>query len=123
MSDGRQSRRSKVVNLTLLGLVGVVIAAPHIPEGKTVRRNVYGNREHCERDYSPSQCEPNGGGGSGGSGGRHYSYWRGPEYYEDRRLPEASRDPGPGRVGLSNSVETSTRGGFGRVGRALRAVG
>lgn len=117
MSDDPGSRRSKIVNLTVLGLVGAVMAAPYIPEGKTVRRNVYSDRESCERDYSPQQCEP-GGGGSGGRG-----RWRGPEYYEDRRLPEASRDPGLGRTGLSTGVETSTRGGFGRAGRSLRAGG
>lgn len=121
MIDDPGSRRSKIVTLTLLGLVGAVIAAPYIPEGQSVRRNTYRDRESCERDYSPTQCEPGDGGGGGSSGG--YSRWRGPEYYEDRRLPEASRDPGPGRTGLSSGVETSTRGGFGQAGRFLRAVG
>jgi hypothetical protein len=116
-----ERRRSLMVGLTLFGLTGTVLAAPLIPEGQTVRRNLYGDRESCARDYSASQCEATGGGGTGGGGARG---WRGPEYYPDRTQSGARADAGPGRYGsISTSAETSVRGGFGRVGRILRAVG
>lgn len=121
MSDASDFRRSIIVNLTMLGLMGVGMA--YLPEGKTVRRNMYRDRETCERDYSPAQCEPGDDGGSGGGSTSGHGRWRGPEYYEDRRLPEASGDPGPGRAGLSSGVELSTRGGFGRTGHGGRAGG
>lgn len=125
--------RSLVVQLTVMGVAGAVFAAPYIPEGTTMRRNVYSDRESCQRDYSPPQCQPgqpggsggSGGGGSGGGGGGHgNTIWRGPEYYADRQSPVARSDPGPGRTGmLSTKVETSVRGGFGKVGRFLRIAG
>jgi hypothetical protein len=114
-------RRSLMVNLSVLGIAGA-IAIPYLPAGAEFRRNMYRDRESCIRDYSADQCEARNstGGGGGGVGG---GSWRGPRYYSDRSLPEARGDPGAGRFGLSNGVETSSRGGFGRVGRALRAVG
>lgn len=111
--------RSRLVVVTFVGMAGVAAAVAAMPESQTVRRNLYGDRASCERDYSPAQCEPRGGGGGGVGGGR----WMGPEYYEDRRLPEASRDPGPGRAGLAQGVRTSKRGGFGATGRFLRGLG
>ena len=114
-------RRSLMVNLSALGIASA-IAIPYLPAGAEFRRNFYGDRESCIRDYSVDQCEaPRNSAGSGGvsSGGA----WRGPRYYSDRSLPEARGDPGAGRFGLSSGVETSIRGGFGRIGRGLRAVG
>jgi hypothetical protein len=114
-------RRSLMVNLSVLGIASAV-ALPYLPAGAEFRRNVYRDRESCIRDYSADQCAAprnNTGSGSFGSGG----VWRGPRYYSDRSLPEARSDPGAGRFGLSSSVETSIRGGFGRIGRGLRAVG
>jgi hypothetical protein len=115
-------RRSLMVNLSVLGIASA-IAIPYLPAGAEFRRNLYRDRESCMRDYSADQCEgPQNSAGSGGSahGG---GVWRGPRYYSDRSLPEARSDPGAGRFGLSSGNETSIRGGFGRVGRALRAVG
>jgi hypothetical protein len=114
-------RRSLMVNLSVLGIASAV-AIPYLPAGAEFRRNLYHDRESCIRDYSADQCEaPRNNTGSGGfaSGGA----WRGPRYYSDRSLPEAHADPGAGRFGLSSGVETSVRGGFGRIGRGLRAVG
>jgi hypothetical protein len=115
-------RRSWIVTLTLLGLWGTVMAAPLLPQGKSIRRNLYGTREDCERDYAPSQCEATGGGGGAGAGIGSGS-WRGPGYYADRTLPEARSDPGAGRSGVIRPVETSVRGGFGRFGSVMRAIG
>jgi hypothetical protein len=115
-------RRSLMVNLSVLGIASA-IAIPYLPAGADFRRNVYRDRESCIRDYSADQCEaPRNSSGSGG-GGVGGGSWRGPRYYADRSLPEARADPGAGRFGLSSGIETSVRGGFGRVGRALRAVG
>jgi hypothetical protein len=114
-------RRSLMVNLTVLGIAGA-IAVPHLPAGAELRRNVYRDRESCIRDYSADACEaPQSSARSDGFG--HGGFWRGPRYYSDRSLAEARADPGAGRIGLSSGTETSIRGGFGRVGRALRAVG
>jgi hypothetical protein len=115
-------RRSLMVNLSVLGIASA-IAIPYLPAGAEFRRNLYGDRESCIRDYSADQCErPQNGAGSGG-GAHGGGLWRGPRYYSDRSLPEARSDPGAGRLGLASGNETSIRGGFGRVGRALRAVG
>jgi hypothetical protein len=114
-------RRSLMVNLSALGIASAM-AMPYLPAGAESRRNLYRDRESCIRDYSPDQCEGprnSTGSGGGGVGGP----WRGPRYYSDRSLPEARADPGAGRFGLSSGVETSLRGGFGRLGRGLRAVG
>ena len=115
-------RRSLMVNLSVLGIASA-IAIPYLPAGAEFRRNLYRDRESCIRDYSADQCEgPQNSAGSGG-GAHGGGSWRGPRYYSDRSLPDARTDPGAGRFGLSSSSETSIRGGFGRVGRALRAVG
>jgi hypothetical protein len=126
-------RRSLIVRLTLVGVAGAILFGPMLPEGKEVRRNQYRNQADCERDYSRAQCEaprPSGGsgGGGGGSGGGvggsgGGGYWRGPEYVANRTLPEARTDAGPGRGGIRVGTEGSMRGGFGMVGRFLRAVG
>ena len=114
-------RRSLMVNLSALGIASAV-AMPYLPAGAEFRRNLYRDRESCIRDYSADQCEaPRNSTGSGGVGVG--SPWRGPRYYSDRSLPEARADPGAGRFGLSSGAETSIRGGFGRLGRGLRAVG
>lgn len=115
MADDR--RRSLIVPLTVLGLTSAFAAGPYLPQGKEVRRNIYQDRQSCERDYSPTQCESGQGGSSGGGG------WFGPRYYVDRSQPEAKSDPGPGRYGLTTKSETSIRGGFGRVGRFLHIGG
>ena len=111
-------RRSAVVVLTLIGLP--FGAAAVLPPGQEMRRNLYPDRGACERDYSPAQCEPRTGGGSAQSGSGGY---RGPYYYANRAASEARSDPGAGRTGQITRTEASMRGGFGRFGSALRAVG
>jgi hypothetical protein len=90
-----------------------------------MRRNLYPDRGACERDYSSYQCEQSSssntstsGGGHGGSGG-----YRGPYYYADRNSVAARSDPGTGRTGQITHTETSMRGGFGSIGRALSRGG
>jgi uncharacterized protein YgiB involved in biofilm formation len=114
-------RRSTIVGLTLIGLpVGAMALGSVLPAGQEMRRNLYPDRAACERDYSPAQCEARAtsSGGSSGSGG-----WHGPYYYGNRAISEARSDPGAGRTGQITRTETSTRGGFGAFGRAMRAVG
>jgi hypothetical protein len=106
------NRRSQIVLLSLIGTVG--IAAEVLPAAEQVRRNLYPDRAACERDYSPSQCQPHSGGGGS---------WHGPYYSTNRGSAAARGDPGPGRSGQATAVQTSTRGGFGGFGRAGRAGG
>lgn len=109
-------KRSQIVLLTLLGLPAVtMMAAPLIPQGQEMRRNLYPNQGACERDYSPQQCQQSGGGSAVG-------VWHGPYYYANRGLPQAGSDPGPGRFAGTKAVQTSVRGGFGAFGRALHAA-
>jgi hypothetical protein len=107
--------RSHVVALTLVGIVGTLMAARLSAPGGQMRSNVYNWREDCERDYSPSQCQA-----SGNYTGAGYSPggWHGPYYYSNRSAAEAHGDPGPGRFGLAASV--SSRGGFGSFARVFR---
>jgi hypothetical protein len=116
MAEEGESRRSNIVTLTVIGLVvAVSIADEAIPQGVEMRRNVYAGRADCERDYPPSQCEPQNSGG-GGVG------YHGP-YYSASRSSATAGDPGPGRtVGTRASYETSYRGGFGAFGRAIHGV-
>lgn len=131
MADGSEegSRRSNVVALTVIGVpMAVVLAANLIPEGQKMRRNLYADRAACERDYSPQQCEPDSGSGSSSSSSYHSSsyhgWYHGPYYHADRSSSVARSDPGPGRTGTGPvSYQTTTRGGFGAFGRAVRAVG
>jgi hypothetical protein len=121
MPDEEPSRRSKIVGLTVVGLVATVAI---VDEGASrsveMRRNLYADRAACERDYPPSQCQEgsDGGGGSGSGGG-----WHGP-YYSSNRSNAAADDPGAGRTSTSRvSYETSYRGGFGAFGHALHIGG
>jgi len=108
-------KRSQIVILTLIGLpAAVAIAAPLIPQGQEVRRNLYPDRAACERDYSPQHCQQ----GTGSA----YSGFHGPYYYTNRAAPQAGSDPGPGRIAAPKAVEISTRGGFGAFGRAMHAA-
>lgn len=117
MADDGRNRRSNIVTLTVLGLfASVFVADKAIPQGTEMRRNMYTNRADCERDYSPSQCQQNTGGGSGGGG------YHGP-YYSANCANVPAGDPGPGRTGATRvSFETSYRGGFGAFGRAIHAA-
>ncbi len=121
MSAVSDSRRSNIVMLSLIGLPMATIAAANmIPAGTQMRRNNYQDRAACERDYPPQQCEQSNSGGGGGTSGGSY---HGP-YYSASRSTATANDPGPGRSGVTPaSYETSTRGGFGSFGRAVRAVG
>ena len=111
-------RRSTIVGLTLIGLPLAAVALGNaMPAGQEMRRNLYPDRGACERDYNAAQCQQ-GTGGTAGSGG-----WHGPYYYANRTVAEAKSDPGAGRTGQITRTETSTRGGFGAFGRAMRAVG
>ena len=117
MNRVSDSRRSNIVMLSLIGLpIATIAAANMIPAGTQMRRNNYQDRAACERDYPPQQCES--GSSSGGGWGYH-----GP-YYSASRSTATTNDPGPGRSGVTPaSYETSTRGGFGSFGRAIRAAG
>ena len=112
--------RSQVVHLTLVGMIGALVAARLLPAGPQMRSNLYNSRADCERDYSPAQCASYSGGSS--SGGTRSFLWHGPAYVADRSSPAARGDPGPGRVGLASAV-SSLRGGFGAFGRAFGAGG
>jgi hypothetical protein len=121
MPEESGNKRSQAVVLTLVGLpmaaIGIASAFPdHI-----AARNLYPDRAACERDYSTAQCEQNGSGSSssGGHGGSG-SGWHGPYYTS---TSASSSDPGPGRTGQITRTEVSSRGGFGAIGRGLRAVG
>ena len=119
MPDEEPSRRSKIVGLTVLGLVATVaIADEAIPPSVEMRRNLYNDRAACERDYPPSQCQADYGSGSSGYSGS----WHGP-YYSSSRANAAADDPGPGRSGVSHvSYQTSYRGGFGAIGHAVHVA-
>lgn len=122
--EGGGSRRSQIVTLSVFGLLGAVwMGDKLIPEETEMRRNFYGDRAACERDYSASQCEPTSSSGSGstttyvGGGG-----FRGPSYAASPSAAAAG-DPGPGRSGVSHaSYTTSYRGGFGSFGHAVHAA-
>jgi hypothetical protein len=116
------ARRSKVVVLTLVGLPLGAIALANAFPGQEMRRNLYPDRAACERDYSAKQCEPNSSSSTGGRGGGGGGY-RGPYYTSSRSASAAASDPGAGRTGQITRTETSTRGGFGAFGHAMRAVG
>jgi hypothetical protein len=118
MPDEEPSRRSKIVGLTVLGLVATVAIADEMaPQSVEMRRNRYADRAACERDYPPSQCQDDPGGGGSG----YIGTWHGP-YYTSSRANAAVDDPGPGRTGVSHvSYETSYRGGFGSIGHAMHA--
>ena|SRR5579864_4275326 len=110
-------KRSSIVTLTLVGLpLGAVALASAMPS-QEMRRNLYPDRGACERDYSPAQCEQRTGGGGSGGG------WHGPYYYSNRAASGAQSDPGAGRTGQITRIETSMRGGFGRIGHALHIGG
>jgi hypothetical protein len=115
-----QSRRSKIVTVSVVGLVGAVwLGDELIPREVEMRRNLYGDRVTCERDYSPSQCEQtissNSGGAGHGGGGYH-----GPVYAASRG-EAAAGDPGSGRSGVTPALfQISYRGGFGAFGHAVR---
>ncbi len=114
------SRRSKVVGLTLVGLpLGAVALATALPQDR-MRRNLYPDRAACERDYSSYQCEPSSSSSSSSSGGsRSPGGYHGPYYHADRNSVAARSDPGTGRTGQVTTTESSTRGGFGSIGRAF----
>jgi len=120
MDEPPRKRSHNVLLTTLIGLpiAAIVVADAFPPE--TLRRNLYTDRAACERDYTPAQCQTGTGSGTG-SGGSGYIY-HGPYYSTDRTSASAS-DPGPGRTGQITRTETTTRGGFGAIGRGLRAVG
>lgn len=114
MANEGGSRRSNAVTLTVLGVIGAVwILDEVIPEGVEMRRNTYADRVACERDYPPSQCEPQ------GTAGVYYS-----SYYYASGATATAGDPGPGRTGgiARASFTTSYRGGFGAFGHAVHAA-
>lgn len=115
-----EGRRSRVVGLSIVGLIGTVwVADRAIPHGTDMRRNLYADRAACERDYPPppDRCEQPASGGPGG-----HIFYHGP-YYSAYRANAPSGDPGPGRTGIAPiAYETSSRGGFGAFGRAAHAA-
>ena len=116
-------RRSQIVVLSLVGLpLGALALGSMMPAGQEMRRNLYRDRAGCERDYSREQCEQNTSSSTTGRAGSG-AMWAGPLYNANRNLAEARSDPGPGRTGQAAAFETSTRGGFGAIGRAFGATG
>ena len=109
-------RRSSIIILTLIGTQLALTAGGTIWPGHEMRRNLYRSQADCERDYSAAECQPTAGGGGS-------AFYHGPYYYSDRGYARAATDPGPGRAGLAATVETSMRGGFGKIGRAFARVG
>lgn len=108
--------RSHAVHVTLVGIAGMLLAARLVSGGQQMRRNLYGSRADCERDYSAQQCAPD--------SGSHSSGWHGPYYNANRYSSAARGDPGPGRYGLQTAfARGSIRAGFGAFGRAMRAGG
>jgi hypothetical protein len=105
------------VSWTLIGVIGGIGVAAEAFPGTEMRRNQYTDRAACERDYSPSQCQPT---QSTGGSFTYISYYSGPEYTANRGAAPAS-DPGPGRTGVHASVTSSMRGGFGGFARSAHA--
>jgi hypothetical protein len=123
-------KKSSAVSLAIMGTaMAGAVGLPVLFGGTDVQRNRYSSREACIADYSEAQCNPDVpvGGGSFGT-----TYYYGPWYRSDYRTRNTPGDPGPGRyyrstVGTSaslagggvgpSSVESGTRGGFGRSGR------
>lgn len=132
------SKKSVAVPLVLMGALAGSVALPVLFGGTDVQRNKYSSREACAADYSENQCNPDTPVGGGGTGGRSSYY--GPWYRSDYRSRTSDpNDPGPGRYygggaasGFSSSgapssaptsVETGSRGGFGRSGRVSASGG
>jgi uncharacterized protein YgiB involved in biofilm formation len=127
------SKKSVAVPLVLMGAFAGSIVLPMVFSGTDVQRNKYTSREACVADYSETQCNPDRPvGGSGLLTAAALAYY-GPWYRSDYRTRNDANDPGPGRYyrggatsGFSSggapssaptSVETGSRGGFGRSGR------
>jgi hypothetical protein len=109
-----EKRRSRAVPLLLAGTLGLSLTGC---SGTDMQRNRYASFEDCVRDYSPAQCQNNGGSGSGS--------YHGPWYRSRESARGADGDPGAGRSYGSrldaghgpSGVELGTRGGFGSSGR------
>jgi hypothetical protein len=113
------SRRSTVVGLTLVGLpLGAIAIAAALPQDR-MRRNLYPDRAACERDYSSYQCQQSSTTSSSSSGHSSSGGYHGPYYYADRNSAAAKTDAGTGRTGQITATQSSTRGGFGSIGRAF----
>ena len=124
-------KKSSMVSLAIMGTaMAGAVGLPMLFGGTDVQRNRYGSREACIADYSEAQCNPDMPTVGGSSPTTTYYY--GPWYRSDYRARTTPNDPGPGRyyrstIGTSSSlagsgvgpssVETGTRGGFGRSGR------
>lgn len=96
-----------------LGVFGTLMTYSLVtnPENSSQRRNFYGSREQCLRDYTDAQCRSNGGGGP--------SAYYGPYY---RSGYATADDPGPGRTAVAGGESTAAsrvvRGGFGATARS-----
>lgn len=124
-------KKSSGVTLAIMGAaITGAVGIPLLFGGTDVQRNRYASREACIADYSEAQCNPDMPMGNAVAGVATYYY--GPWYRSDYRMRSASGDPGPGNYyrgggtsafssGATSSapvtVETGTRGGFGRSGR------
>ena len=123
-------KKSSAVTLAIMGTaMAGAVGLPALFGGTDVQRNRYTSREACIADYSEAQCNPDVPYGGSSTGG---TYYYGPWYRSDYRTrTNDPNDAGPGRYyrgggtmsGFSSagsapaSVETGTRGGFGRSGR------
>ena len=101
-------RKSRRILLTIMG----TLLTSGCGRESDIMRNIYHNRDDCERDYSNNQCreERNYYGSSGYSTGR----WIGPDYHSDN--PDK---PGPGRENLAAERQVVKRGGFGLTGQSF----
>ncbi len=124
-------KKSSGVTLAIMGAaITGAVGIPLLFGGTDVQRNRYASREACIADYSEKQCNPDV--PMGGTTPGFSTYYYGPWYRSDYRTRTTPGDPGPGQYyrgggtsafsssGTSSApvtVETGTRGGFGRSGR------
>jgi uncharacterized protein YgiB involved in biofilm formation len=109
MTHERTRRRSRAVDLAILGAAGGMMTALGGCSKATYERNVYASMADCAADYSMATCS---GKGSQGAG-----FFLGPIFRLEAGRPSRcdSSDPGAGPPVGSRKLRTETvqRGGFG----------
>ena len=110
MNPAAPQRRSRTVNLALLGAAGGLAATglAGCSRTETFQRNVYPAATACAADYSAATCQTKGQPGAGRFLGPTYRAVNG------RAAPCTPNDPGPGRqLTLVQRDSVIERGGFG----------
>lgn len=109
MSETPKRRRSRSVDLAILGTAGGAMSMLGGCSPASYQRNVYRSLADCAADYSMAVCSANGHQGAG--------TFLGPVYRIVNGRPSACRsgDPGGGPVlsSLRTGVHPVSRGGFG----------